>query len=461
MNDPQQIFDRMRSVAAESPWPDVDTRIEWLRDLRRAILQHRGEIRNAVASDFDKSEVEADLTEIIPVLLEIRTALRNLKAWVVPKRIRTTFPLWGLTTRIQYHPKGVVLIVAPWNYPFNLSLGPLVSALAAGNRAIVKPSERVPHSSGLLSDIVRSAVPKDVVTVLQGGAEMGDRLLQLPFDHFYFTGGERVGKLVARAAATHLRTTTLELGGKSPAIVDGTLGMQECAEKIIRGKYLNAGQTCIAPDYVVVHEEHFDRFVKEALAQAARFEKATEIASPVDEAHDRRLKSLLEDALNQGAVLQPSDKEKRSLTIVTGVPLTCRLMQEEIFGPILPVLRYRGEEELMGILNRNPTPLSTYVFSRDEVFVDKLVRIFPTGSVSVNETLVHFVHPRLPFGGVGRSGFGRSHGRFGFETFSNPVPVMRQNLRRGVVPLIYPASGPLQDWMRRILYRIVGGKDPR
>lgn len=461
MTEPLQIFERMKTAVEVTPWPDIDTRVTWLRDLRRVLLENRRSIRQAVRSDFEKPEVEADVTEILPILLEIRTALHHLKSWTAPKRVRGAFPLWGLSTKIEYRPKGVVLIISPWNYPFNLTLGPLVTALAAGNRAVVKPSERVPNSSRLISEIIDRALPNDVAAVVEGDSETGGELLRLPFDHFFFTGGERVGRLVAEAAAGHLSTATLELGGKSPAVVDGTLDMTRCAEKIIRGKFLNAGQTCIAPDYVVVHDEYFDRFVEASIARAAQLERVAEIASPVDRRHARHLEDLVNDALSQGATIHGSDAGGSHLKIVTRVPLSCRLMREEIFGPILPVLRYRSREELYGILARNPTPLSTYVFSRNEEFLDWLSRKLPTGTVSVNETLLHFVHPRLPFGGVGTSGFGRSHGRTGFETFSNVLPVMRQHFARGLIPLVYPVRGRLQEMVRSLLFRIVGGKDAR
>ncbi|HEY5564739.1 MAG TPA: aldehyde dehydrogenase family protein, partial [Rhodothermia bacterium] len=229
MSDPNEIFHRLRAAADTDPLPDLKTRISWLESLRSAVLNRRGEIRTAVWEDFRKSPVEADLTESVPVLLELRTALRNVASWTAPTRLRNVFPLWGLSSRLQHHPKGVVVILSPWNYPVNLSLGPLVSALAAGNRAIIKPSERVPHTSHLLASLVGDALPDHVATVVEGGAEVGAELLNLPFDHFYFTGGAGVGTEVMRAAARHLSSVTLELGGKSPAVVDGSVDLDQCA----------------------------------------------------------------------------------------------------------------------------------------------------------------------------------------------------------------------------------------
>ena len=456
MRDLSEIFDRLRTAEEGNPIPELKTRISWLEKLRSAVLSRRADIRTAVWEDFRKSPVEADLTESIPVLLELRTALRNLASWTAPKRLRSAFPLWGMSSRLQHNPKGVVLILSPWNYPFNLSLGPLVSALAAGNRVIVKPSERVPHSSRLIASLIGDALPEDVATVVEGGVEVGAELLNLPFDHFYFTGGAAVGKEVMHAAARHLCSVTLELGGKSPAVVDGSVDLHQCAEKIVRGKFMNGGQTCIAPDYVVVRDEIYDDFVKAILTHVVRIEARTEMSSLIDDRHETRLETMLADAVKEGAILHHSELHRSGLTIATGVPLTCKLMQEEIFGPILPVLRYRSEEELIGIVRTNPSPLTMYVFSNDDGLVNRLAAKLKTGSICINETLLHFVHPHLPFGGVGQSGSGRSHGRAGFETFSNPVPIIRQNARRGIIPLVYPSKGRFGDWARELLFRILG-----
>jgi aldehyde dehydrogenase (NAD+) len=328
--------------------------------------------------------------------------------------------------------------------------------MAAGNRVIIKPSERVPHSSRLIATLVGDALPEDVAAVVEGGPDTGADLLDLPFDHIFFTGGAAVGRQVMHAAARHLGTATLELGGKSPAIVDGSVDLDQCAEKIIRGKFMNGGQTCIAPDYVVVRDEFYDDFVKVMLAHAVRIEERTEMSALIDDRHKVRLDTMLADAVKAGAILHHSDSHRSGLTIATGVPLTCKLMQEEIFGPILPVLRYRSEEDLIGIVRTNPSPLTMYVFSNDDGLVNRLAVQLKTGSICINETLLHFVHPHLPFGGVGQSGSGRSHGRAGFETFSNPVPIMRQNARRGIIPLVYPPKGPFHDWARELLFRMLG-----
>jgi aldehyde dehydrogenase (NAD+) len=456
MHSPADIFAHLASQHASDPWPSIDERLSWLTSLRDGMLSHRDKIQEAVWNDFRKSSAEADLTESLPVLLELKVARRNLRSWAASRRLRNTFPLWGITSRLRYRPKGVALIISPWNYPFNLSLGPLVSSLAAGNRTVIKPSERVPNSSRLIAEIVAHSLPTGVAHVVEGGPETGKELLGLPFDHFFFTGGNTVGRLVMQAAAEHFSTATLELGGKSPAIIDGTLDPQTCAEKVVRGKFLNGGQTCIAPDYVVVHHDHFNRFVDAALEASARLENELDMAAPVDADHAARLDSMLTAATGEGALIHRSETTDHGLTLVTGVRLSSRLMQQEIFGPILPVLRYRTLDELVAIIEKNPSPLTTYVFSKEDDFAETVARRIQTGTMSINETLLHFVHPRIPFGGVRRSGSGRSHGRWGFLAFSNPLPTMRQNFRKGIVALLYPPRGKLQRRLRDMLFRIFG-----
>jgi aldehyde dehydrogenase (NAD+) len=453
MNSLSAVYAALKSSHTGDPWPDVDTRLAWLESLARGIVENRTRIREAVWEDFRKPPVEADLTETIPVLLELKTARRSLRSWSEPRRLPSVFPLWGVSSRLRCRPKGVALIMSPWNYPFNLSLGPLVSSLAAGNRTVLKPSERVPHSSRLIAEIVGRFLPTDVASVVEGGPETGEQLLQLPFDHFFFTGGAAVGRLVMRAAAKHLSTVTLELGGKTPAIVDGSVDLSECAEKIVRGKFLNAGQTCIAPDYVVVHRDYFDAVTGAVLRASESLHAEVDIAGPVDDEHAARLDRLVAQAVEDGAHIHRDQNRPGGLIVVTGVPLTSSLMREEIFGPILPILRYGNTNELVGIIERNPTPLSTYVFTKNEDFAGDLATRVRTGSMCVNETLLHFVHPRLPFGGVGLSGSGRTHGKAGYLAFSDSIPTMRQNFRKGIIPLLYPATGKLQRKLRELLFR--------
>ncbi len=454
--DPSELksaFESLKAAADQDPWPSVGTRREWLRSLKESLIANRARVQEAVWEDFRKPAAEADLSETLPVLLELANALRNLKSWSAPRRLRGSFPLLGISSRIQYRPKGTALIIAPWNYPINLSLGPLVASLAAGNRAMLKPSERVPNSTDVVAEIVRQSLPSDVVMVVKGGPSVGEALLDLPFDHFFFTGGSRVGRLVGEAAARHASTVTLELGGKSPAVIHESVDMPSTVEKIVRGKFLNGGQTCIAPDYVVVEETRFDAFLTDVVAMAARFAQTNRMSQSVDERHASRLAQLLSIVEAEGAVIHGAED---GIRFVTGIPLTSPLMQEEIFGPILPILRYRSEDELLGILAQNPWPLSAYVFSKDDSFVDRIATNVQTGVLVVNETLVQFVHPNVPFGGVKSSGMGRSHGKTGFETFSNLVPTVRQNLRRGILPLLYPPGGKVQEVVRKALFRLFG-----
>jgi aldehyde dehydrogenase (NAD+) len=389
----------------------------------------------------------------MPVLGEVRHAARHLEKWMKPKRVGTPLALLGSRSRIVYEPKGVVLIISPWNFPINLTLGPLVSAIAAGNCAIVKPSELTPAASECMKRIVSEVFDESEVAVIEGDAFVAESLLQKRFDHIFFTGSPAVGKIVMKAAAEHLTSVTLELGGKSPAIIDRTADVGEAARKIAWGKFLNSGQVCIAPDYVLV-----DEAVKTPFLNAFRTAIHRNGSHLVDERHAARMKRLLDDAVGRGAtVVSGGHFEERRMepTLIADVDPDSSLMFDEIFGPILPVISYRTREDALRIIGEREKPLVLYVFSRDKAVVDRYIRETRAGGTVVNDTLLHFYQLNLPFGGVGNSGIGKAHGFFGFEAFSNARGILEQPFKRSAIELIYPPYGVLKrrfiDFMLRYL----------
>lgn len=410
-----------------------------LARLARALeVTFRDEIREALRADFSKPPAETDLTEIYPVLAEIRHARRHLREWMRPKRVATPAALTGSTSRIRYESKGVCLVLSPWNYPLNLALVPLVSALAAGNCCIVKPSEHTPATSRVLQRIVAAVFDPREVALVEGGTEAATALLQLPFHHIFFTGSPRVGKIVMQAAATHLASCTLELGGKSPAYVGTSASLKTAARRIAWGKSTNAGQTCIAPDYVLVAESVREEFISELCAQWDAFypegaARSESLARIINQAHFHRLENALQEALDKGAQIRYGGQvraEDRFVapTLLENVPADCSLLQDEIFGPILPLVTVSGPEEALEFINRRERPLAMYIFSRDKRERATLQAHTRAGGNCINHTLVHYANLDLPFGGVNNSGIGKSHGYAGFLEFSNQRPVLRQYL---------------------------------
>ncbi len=436
-------------------------RIGKLKRLHAALFARRQAIRDALYADFRKAPEEVDLTEIATVSFEIGHTVKHLKRWMKPRKVRTPLTLLGTSSEIRYEPKGLGLIISPWNYPVDLTLGPLVGAIAAGCTAVVKPSEYTPHTARLLKEMLAELFDEGEVAVFEGDYTVAQALLKLPFDHIFFTGSPAVGKIVMRAAAEHLASVTLELGGKSPTLVDETADVEDAAAKIAFGKFTNKGQTCIAPDYVYVHERLHDDFVAALRRHIHAFygEHAEARASTADYArivndrHHRRVRGLYEDALAAGATAAAggtADPADRFIdpTLLTGVPLEARIMQEEIFGPVLPILPFQTLDEALATINGKPKPLALYIFSNDEDNIERILRQTSAGGTCVNDTLLHFLHPELPFGGVGTSGLGRGHGYATFQAFSNERPVLRQKLKNGPFKKFYP---PYTDATRKLI----------
>jgi len=461
-------IETQRNTLQELRDTSAKERISKLKRLETYILSHRDELKKALHDDFKKPEAEVDMSEIYASLMELRHTIRHLEKWMAPKKVSAPLAIAATRSHIRYEPKGIVLIISPWNFPFVLTVSPLISAIAAGNSVVIKPSELSPHTSEFLQHMVDSLFAKHEVSLFQGDKEIAQHLLSKRFDHIFFTGSPRVGKIVMKAAAEHLTSVTLELGGKSPAVVDSTAGdyLEDAVDKIIWGKFVNAGQTCIAPDYVLVHEQLEERFLvllKEKLEQTyptelASKEQSDHYASLVNAHHFTRLKHILDDALAAGSRLVTGghcDEQQRFIapTVLTGVSEESPLMKEEIFGPLLPVLTYSSKKQAIEMINRRPNPLALYVFSSDSTSTDYFLSHTSAGGSCVNETLLQFMHTRLPFGGAGNSGIGKSHGIYGFRAFSNERPVLRSSTRFNPVKVFYPPYTPkvqkMIDWLVR------------
>lgn len=429
----------------------IKERKDLLRKLRGWIMSHRAELRQAVYNDFRKPAMEVETSELFPVLGEIGQALEQLDHWARPQKVDAPITYLGTRTEIRYEPKGTCLIIGPWNYPFNLFIGPLVSCLAAGNTAILKPSEMTPHTSAFIARLVKEVFEPDRVVVVEGDASVATELLRLPFDHIFFTGSPSVGKIVMRAAADNLTSVTLELGGKSPAIIDSTANLEDAARRITFGKFLNNGQTCIAPDYVLIDEKLKPAFIDllrnniqslfghgEAVTEQSR-----DYCRIVNRRNFDRLHHLVQDALQGGArpvIAGEANRDTRFFppTVLTDVPHDAAIMEEEIFGPVLPVIGLAQMKDAIDIVNKKPKPLSLYIFSYQKKIREEILQQTSAGAVCINDCVLQFTHPNVPFGGVNNSGLGKAHGRYGFMAFSNEKPVIRQ--KRGLTNayLFYP-----------------------
>ena len=438
-----------------------------LKRLQDGLWAYRDEIHQALQADLGKPSVETDLTEIKTTIDEIQHAIDHLDEWMAPTRVSTPLLYTGTRSEIHYEPKGVVLILAPWNYPLNLTLGPLVSAIAAGNCAILKPSEHAEQTAALLHKLIGSLFDEREITVVTGGPDVAEALTHQPFDHIFFTGSPTIGRHVMRAAAQHLTSVTLELGGKSPALVDRTTDLKRTAERIAWSKFVNAGQTCIAPDYVLVDAQVYDALVdrlRDAIhafygASPAQQQASDDYARLAYDGHYRTVVALLTEALSKGARVATGghhDETDRFVapTVLTDVPLDSRIMQEEIFGPLLPVLPYTSLDEALQIINERSAPLSLYLFSEREATIDEVLARTTAGSTCINEGFLHFNNPSLPFGGKGESGLGRGHGHHGFRAFSNERSVLRRSYGARLIDRLYPPYGRfaqrLSDWLLRL-----------
>ena len=420
-----------------------------LKKYMEVIFEYRERIERALYLDLRKAHVETDYAEIYTTVGEIRHAISHLNEWMSPIDVDTPLQMIGSSSKIVYEPKGCCLLLTPWNYPFQMPAQHLVACIAAGNTAIIKPSEYTPHTSAVVKEIMSKAFDESEVAVIEGDHTVAAELLKLKWDHIHFTGSPAVGKVVMRAAAEYLTPVTLELGGKSPAIIDETANISAAAKKLTWGKWLNVGQTCIAPDYVLIHESKKDEFVaklKEAISASfgADPHASIDMGRIINDKNFLRVRSLIYDAVSAGAKIETGGESIESEkyiapTVLTQVAMNSRIMQEEIFGPVLPVVTYSHIDEALAIVNGKEKPLALYIFSSSNKNQNYILNHTSAGGTCINDNLVHISNRFLPFGGVNNSGIGKSMGFFGYKEFSNERAVLKA-LHSGSIatPLWYP-----------------------
>ncbi len=451
------IVDRLRHGADRGVLRPIESRRTQLGQLRRLLVEQEDALVDALRADLGKPPIEAYITEIAFTINEIDDALGNLVAWNRPSRVKVPLTFKPGTARMHPQPLGTVLIIAPWNYPIQLLLAPLVPALAAGNCAVLKPSEVTPTVSAVLADLLPRYLDQRAVAVVTGAVDETTALLEERFDHIFYTGNGTVGRTIMAAAARHLTPVTLELGGKSPAIVAADADIEVAARRIAWGKFLNAGQTCVAPDYVLVEAEAEAEFLDELATAITEFYGSDPGSSPdyariVNERHHDRLMGLLDGGGYDRTVAGGSgDRASRYLapTVLAGVKPDAAVMAEEIFGPILPVLAVDDIDEAIRVVNDRDKPLALYAFSSNERTLERIVEQTSSGGVTLNHVLLHIVVPGLPFGGVGRSGMGSYHGKAGFDIFSHRKPVLGKPTRPDPSLMYPPYTGFKQMIIRR------------
>ena len=451
-NQIDDVFARQQCYALELRKSDCRQRLAVLDRFEQAFRESEEKIYQSAADDFSKPQAEVDMSEIMAVLAELKHVRKNLKKWMKPVSVMPTASMIGTSSKIVKEPKGVTLVVSPWNYPFNLTFGPMIWSIAAGNTVIIKPSEMTPNMSAVIADIVERAFRPEEVSLFQGEADVASYLTALPFDHIFFTGSPAVGKHVMAAAAKNLTSVTLELGGKSPVIVDKSVNIKKAVQSIAWGKFSNNGQTCIAPDYLYVHESVKDQFVLELTACVEKqyglgnnAKDNGDYCKVVNTSHYNRINRLLEDAKSQGGKLITGgqiDDAGRFIapTLIEGMASDSAIMEEEIFGPLLPVITFSNIEEVIDVVNSKPKPLALYIYSTDKRNIDKVLCETSAGDTCVNQTMMHFLHHNLPFGGVNNSGIGKSGGVWGFNAFTHERSVL--NDKFSSASMLHPPYTP-------------------
>jgi len=440
-SDPAQIrrvFESQLATALAWRESTAAERIARLKKLRDGMMARREDFYAAFQKDYRKPSAEVEATEFMPVLDEIRHAIGSLKKWMKPTKVWPTIASAMTSSWIEYQPRGRSLIIAPWNFPLNLCFGPMVSALAAGDTVILKPSEMTPAVSAVMAEIIASIFPDNEVALFEGSLPTSQALLDLPFDHIFFTGSPAVGKVVMAAAAKNLTSVTLELGGKSPVIVDESANLRLTAEALMWGKFTNCGQICVAPDHVYVHESVKDKLVEQCKAVLAERYGVTpqeqrnspHLARVINQRHTQRLAGLLQDAQGRGArVLAGGEVDVATCyiapTLIEQIPQDAQIMTEEIFGPLLPIMTYRDLDAVVREINAQPKPLALYVFSTHKQRTRRLLAQTSSGGVAINHCVLHYAQGNLPFGGVNNSGIGNAHGHFGFKAFSHERAVLK------------------------------------
>jgi aldehyde dehydrogenase (NAD+) len=449
----KEIFEKQKEFYLTGKTKEIAFRLESLRKLQSAIKRYEPDITTALKKDLHRSEFDAYLSEIGPTLDEIKYVSKRLKTWAKPRKVPTPQVLMGSKSYVYSEPYGLTLIISPWNYPFNLAVMPLIGAIAAGNCVTLKPSEWAPHTSQVIMQMIKGIFEEEFIAVIEGDVETSKALLDLPFDHIFFTGSAQVGKTIMEKAAQTLTPVTLELGGKSPVIIDKDANIELAARRIVWGKWLNAGQTCVAPDYVLIHEERKDVWLAQLKQEIVRFYGKDPLTSEnyghiVNERHFSRLEAFLADG--EIVIGGKTDAQRRVIepTVLTGVSWEAPVMQEEIFGPILPVFTYTDLDEAIAEIRKKEKPLALYFFSENEQNQEKVIRSLPFGGGCINDTIVHIGNPHLPFGGVGTSGLGNYHGKYSFDCFSHEKAIVKQTTQFDM-PLRYSFTKNALNWLKK------------
>lgn len=455
-----QIFDLQLKHKFVLKSSDHSYRISKLLEMKRQILSHQDEILQAMDLDFGKARLESTLSEILPLIAMINLYVKNLKKWMKPKKVKASLLFMGTKNTVIYEAKGNCLVISPWNYPFQLALYPLLTAFAAGNTVILKPSEFTPHTNKIIKKLIELVFLPEEVSQVEGEVEVSNLLLEKPFDHIFFTGSTAVGKIVMEKASKHLASVALELGGKSPVIIDSQFPIAKAAKNIAWGKYVNCGQTCVAPDYILLPKGSINNFVTEfsnnlKTMYAHQYEKNDDYCRIITPRHGQRLKSLVDQAISQGATLlyggELFSNGKMMPTVLSGVNKDMEIMKEEIFGPLLPVVEYENLDEAISFVNSYDNSLALYLFSFDQKNINKVRQNTNSGGYSINETLLHVAQSYLPFGGAGKSGIGKYHGVYGFEEMSNARSVLHRKFSAGTEYFYPPYTPTKQALMDKVI----------
>ena len=451
-----QVFEAQAQHKYIQKNSSVQRRIKKLKAAKKYILDHQSDLEEALRKDFGKAPAETTLTEIMPVVAMINHTVKHLKKWMKPKKISSSLLFFGTKSQISFEARGQVLVISPWNYPFQLNMYPILTAYSAGNTVIAKPSEYTPHTNKFIGDLMKAFFDENEMCMFEGEVEVTNALMEHPFDHVFFTGSTPVGRIIMEKAAKHLSMVSLELGGKSPAVICKDFDLKTAAKRIAWGKLVNGGQTCVAPDYILIEKNLENNFI-EALKfeidklYGSQFANNDDYCQIITPRHADSLKSLVDDAKSKGAKLVYGghlfENRKFEPTILTDVNLNMEIMQDEIFGPVLPIVSVDSHAEMVKFINELDNPLSMYVFSENKEVIEYFRQNTNSGSLGINETLIQVAHSGLPFGGAGKSGHGRYHGVEGFIEFSNQRAMLKRNFD-GKMSLFYP---PYSDKLKSVI----------
>jgi aldehyde dehydrogenase (NAD+) len=456
----KEIFERQKKHKNQLKQSSAYYRVEKLKKLKEAIIDKSDSIKKALFEDFKKPDIETDLTEILPVISALNLLIKELELWMLPEKVKTPLLFTGTSSEIRYEPKGNVLVISPWNYPFHLAIYPVMTSFAAGNTTILKPSEYTPQTNKIICEIFANIFSDLEVAIVEGEQNVSEELLTLSFDHIFFTGSCQVGQVVMKAATQNMCGVTLELGGKCPVIVDVDYDVKDVARKIVWGKFINAGQTCVAPDYVLIAEEIKEKFYSEIEKVIDElYSSADDLAGIISEKHFKRLKDLISDAQAKGATLRVEGKiDEKNLkifpTVVVNTNQSMKISKEEIFGPILPIITVKNLDEMIHYVNQAPHPLASYIFSKNKKNIEKILNETNSGGVTINDVVLHIANPHLPFGGVGASGLGKYHGRFGFEELTHKRAVLKRDFNAGTQYFYPPFNDSKKSLVKNLLKKI-------